>query len=77
MTTLLPERPFVLVAIERDAPWWKLRPTDADQRLLGTLLAQVGLSFDCDLWMVVLDGETKWLRKKLDEAGAGTVYERR
>lgn len=77
VTTLLPERPFVLVAIERDAPWWKLRPTDADQRLLGTLLAQVGLSFDCDLWMVVLDGETKWLRKKLDEAGAGTVYERR
>ena len=50
---------------------------DADQQLLGALLERVALSFDCDLWMVLLDGETRWLRKKLKVAGVEAAYERR
>lgn len=76
VTTLLPERPFVLVAVERDAPWWKLRGTNADGKLLGALLERLTLSFDCDLWIAVLDGETRWLAKKLDGAGVPAAYER-
>jgi hypothetical protein len=77
VTTLQPERPLIVVGVERRAPWYLPRRADADRALLGELLARITPETPCDLYVVILDGDARALRKRLRRVGDALVFERR
>ena len=76
VTSLQPERPLIVVGVERRAPWYQPRRADADRALLGELLTRITPETPCDLYVVILDGDARALKKRLRGVGDALVFER-
>ncbi|MBE9116058.1 M48 family metalloprotease [Lusitaniella coriacea LEGE 07157] len=67
-----PEKPFYVLGIVRQVPWYKLESESAPQEFIARLAAEI--EFSEEMWITILNGSDRALQKAFKKMAVAPIY---